>query len=79
MTERLTRPIRLFRFALREGDLLLAAALAEHLHREREARRQMSRGLAESGIAGAGSGSSVLALRTLGRIARLLGLGGVAS
>jgi hypothetical protein len=70
MSETLHRIVMLFRFALREGDWLLAAALAE-TPQGRAAGDRLELELVRSGPGGAvGLG----ALRTIATLARALGL-----
>lgn len=73
---RLSRPILLFRFALREGDWILAYALVRALSADERNRHDINRELANS--AGAGEERSVPALRLLARLVDSLGLGGAA-
>jgi len=78
MNELLPRPILVFRFALREGDWLLAAALAEALRIDRRSRRQLEAELGRSGSDGSGHPRSLDALRTVRRLIRRVGLGAYA-
>jgi hypothetical protein len=78
MNQLLPRPILIFRFALREGDWLLAAALAEALRANRDARRQLEAELSRTGSQPPEGPGSLGALRVFRRLARRLGLNLVA-
>jgi len=74
MNQLAPRPILVFRFALREGDWLLAAALAEALCADRRSRRQLEAELGRNQANGADRPRSLGALRAVQRLARRLGL-----
>jgi hypothetical protein len=69
-----SRPMMLFRLALREQDWRLAARLAALLGAERCERERMERELALAALNVGERPVSLSALRALDRLARLLGL-----
>lgn len=73
---RLSRPILIFRFALREGDWVLAYALARALSADERGASEVDRELQRS--AGDGEERTLSSLRLIARLVRGLGLGGAA-
>jgi hypothetical protein len=75
MTNRLRKPIALFRFALRERDWPLAGLLAGSLGRSVALRPTLAREVRASAAANPGGPRSLGALRALGALIRFLGGG----
>jgi hypothetical protein len=73
MNRALHSPFAVFRFALRERDWPLAAALARALGESERGRRRLEAELAHAPSLGRGRPPSVLALEVLGRLLRTLG------